>query len=232
MIEVNEKAAAAVKAKTHIIYKDKNGKRLPSVTTVLRIIDKGEGLLVWANRLGQEGLDHREYRDELAGVGTLAHAMIGESLGGELWDREMYTPNQVGSARNAAQAFFNWENLQSSIETKMLETPLISERFKFGGTIDWYGTIGGAPCLIDFKTSKALYNEHEYQVAAYYQLLTENGFPVDEIRVLRVGRTPEEGFEDKRLSMGQIRNGLEVFLSALELQKAVKGYDKTWKKKY
>lgn len=232
MVEINDAAAAAIKTKTHTIYQDKAGKRLPSVTTILRVIDKGEGLLVWANQLGQQGINHRDYRDELADVGTLAHAMIAESLGGEMWDRDMYTPNQISSAQNAVRAFFNWEKLQLPIETKMLEKPLISERFKFGGTIDWYGTIGDVPCLMDFKTSKGLYNEHEYQVSAYYQLLTENGFPVDEIRVLRVGRTPEEGFEDRRLTIGQVRGGLDVFLSALELYKAVNRYNKSWKKRY
>ena len=51
--------------------------------------------------------------------------------------------------------------------------------------------------LLDFKTGKRIYDEALYQVAAYRQLLEEHKYPVQEVRVVRLGKTEDEGFEEK-----------------------------------
>ena len=55
----------------------------------------------------------------------------------------------------------------------------------------------GQHILVDFKTSKAIYDEHKLQLAAYWQLLTENGWAVDEARIVSIGRDESEGFEER-----------------------------------
>ena len=71
----------AKRAKAHTIYKLANGKRVPGVTTVLGIINK-PALVKWANNLGLQGIDSTTYVDGTAKIGTLAHEMIQEYLGG------------------------------------------------------------------------------------------------------------------------------------------------------
>jgi hypothetical protein len=94
----------AKRAKAHTIYKLANGKRVPGVTTVLGVINK-PALVKWANGLGLQGIDSTTYVDETARIGTLAHAMIQEYLGGPKWDRQAFTPEQVDQAENAVLSF-------------------------------------------------------------------------------------------------------------------------------
>lgn len=104
--------------------------------------------------------------------------------------------------------------------------PLVSEIYKFGGTIDWYGKIGDDYWLIDIKTAKGLYPEHEMQVSAYFSMLIENGYKVDGVRLLRVGRSEDEGFDDHVLSDNRLRQGWEVFKCALDLYRAKQKFEK------
>ena len=175
----------AKRAKAHQRYKTADGKVVPGVTTILGIIDK-PALVKWANNLGLQGIDSSAYVDEAARVGTLAHEMIQESLGGPKWDREAYTKDQIDLAENAVLSFYEWERQTGAkMETLLIEKQLVSETLKYGGTIDWYGRIDGKLWLIDIKTCSALHTEYEYQVAAYRHLLAENGLKVDGVRLLR-----------------------------------------------
>ncbi|GAI85683.1 unnamed protein product, partial [marine sediment metagenome] len=58
-------------ANTHRPYHLADGAIIPSVTTILSILDK-PGLPHWAWDLGRQGLDYREIRDAAGRVGTLA----------------------------------------------------------------------------------------------------------------------------------------------------------------
>ena len=216
----------ASRAKAHQRYRLGDGAQVPGVTTVLGIINKPQ-LVKWANNLGLQGIDSTKYVDETARVGTLAHEMIQEYLGGPGWDREAYDAQKVDLAENAVLSFFEWERQTGSrMRTHAIELQMVSEKHRYGGTIDWYGDIGGQMWLVDIKTSKGLYPEHEYQVAAYRWLLQENGYPVDGVRLLRVGRTEDEGFDDHVIPERKLRGGWEVFLSALSLYRAKQTYEK------
>ena len=87
----------------------------------------------------------------------------------------------------------------------------------YGGTIDWYGEIDGKRWLVDIKTSKGLYPEHTFQVSAYWQMLIENGYPVDGVRLLCVGRTEDEGFDDHVIDIPALSDAWKVFEAALNL---------------
>ena len=213
-------------AKAHIRYKTADGKVVPGVTTVLGVINK-PALVKWANNLGLQGIDSSAYVDETARIGTLAHEMIQEYLGGPVVDRGAYTKDQIDAAENALISFFEWERHQEGAKmvTRAIELPLVSEAYRFGGTIDWYGEIGGRMWLVDIKSSKGLFTEHELQVAAYYKMLQENGYAVDGVRLLRVGRTEDEGFDDHVLSPVKLDAGWEVFENALRLYRTKQQYE-------
>jgi len=217
----------AKNSKVHTVYKTKDGTRVPGVTTVLGVINKPE-LMYWAWDLGFKKIDYKKYVNETAKIGTLAHEMIQEHLGGNKVEYGAYTKDQINAAENSLLSYYEWERRQNSgkIETIHIELPLVSEIYKFGGTIDWYGKIGDDYWLIDIKTAKGLYPEHEMQVSAYFSMLIENGYKVNGVRLLRVGRSEDEGFDDHVLSDKRLMQGWEVFKCALDLYRAKQQFEK------
>jgi hypothetical protein len=199
------------KARAHIRYKNKNGKIVPGVTTILSVLNK-PALIPWANNLGLKGIDCTRYRDSMADIGTIAHLMILEHLSGVKQDLSEYSRADIDKAENCLISFFEWEKT-NRISPILVEEPLVSEDHQFGGTIDCYGDLDGKLTLIDFKTSKAIYPEMVYQVAAYRKLLVENGLEVERVRILRIGRSQDEGFEDRLCS--RIEDHWKIFSHCL-----------------
>ena len=209
------------KTKIHTIYKLADGERVPSVTTILGILNK-PALLQWAWQCGIDGLDYKEVRDNAADIGTLAHYMIMCHLREETPDVSEYSKADIDKAENCLLSYFEWEK-GKKIEPIFTETPLISEQYQYGGTIDFFGKIDGQPTLLDFKTGKALYPEYFYQLSAYEQLLAEAGRLIEVTRILRIGRNEDEGFEER--SIGKLDKQWELFLPCkkiYELQKEIR----------
>lgn len=207
--------------KAHTIYKNAAGKRVPGTTTISGVLDKSRFLVPWANNLGLQGIDSSKYVDEKARAGTLAHAMCINHLLKEAAPQEDYTKHEIDQAENSFLKFLPWTD-RHKIEVILAEKPLVSEEHQYGGTMDIYGFLDGEPTLIDLKTSKAIYPEHWIQVAGYSIILEELGYPLNECRILQIGRDESEGFRE------EIRSDLtaerEIFLHCrkiYELQKQV-----------
>lgn len=207
------------KQKVHTTYHLKDGTRVPSVTTYLGILNK-PALMHWSWQQGIAGLDYRKVRDTAATIGTLAHYLILCKLKGEEPDLSDYTPNEIKAAAIPMNKFDEWHK-EHELEPILLETPLVSEKYKFGGTADFYGKDNGALVLLDFKTSGAVYTENFYQLAAYKKLLEEYGYRVKSARILRLSKDADESFEDR--ASGNLAKYWSVFLACqqvYELQKA------------
>jgi hypothetical protein len=199
--------------KVHTVYKTKDGVRVPGVTTVLGILNK-PALIHWAWNLGIEGIDYKKFRDDKADIGTLAHDMAMCHLKGEEVNTTGYTEKQIDLAETCFLKYLEWES-QHKIEPILLETPLVSEKYRYGGTMDNYCLLDGIPTLVDYKTSKAIYSEMFYQLGGYGNLLIENNYPVERHMILRLGRNEEEGFEVKeRIDLGLETN---IFLKLTEV---------------
>lgn len=212
----------ADKTKVHTIYKRANGERVPSVTTVLGILNK-PALLDWAWKLGQQGLDYKAVRDQAGDIGTLAHYLIMCYLKDQKPDTSEYSAQDLDKANICLMKFWEWEK-GHKVETVLVETALISEAYGFGGTIDFYGRIDGYDTLLDFKTGKATYPEMFYQVAAYSQLLKEASYPLFGVRILRIGKAEEEGFEDRAInSLERQWATFQHCLAIYNLQKEMRG---------
>jgi hypothetical protein len=210
-----------VKAKLRYTLAD--GTRVPGVTTVLGVLNK-PGLVTWANNLGLEGIDCRKFVDVLGRIGTLAHHLVLCHLTGETPDLDAYSAEERDRAENALISFFAWEK-DHEVHVVQTEFPMVSERYRFGGTVDLIANIDGISTLVDFKTSKAIFPEHICQVAAYLTLAVENYFPVKQARVLRIGRTEDEGFDDKKFDADELDPYWATFYHALaiyELQKRIR----------
>lgn len=151
----------------------KDGTRVPSVTTILSRFKESGGLVHWAWQLGKEGKDYREVRDQAADAGTLAHAAV------EDWIHKkpvVFTgdPDVCKKAEKAFGAFLEWAD-QTQLEITHTEIPLVSEKYKFGGTFDAM-LVRNRRAMGDWKTSNKVYGEYLAQVAAY-GILWEENFP-------------------------------------------------------
>ncbi|MCK4320978.1 PD-(D/E)XK nuclease family protein [candidate division WOR-3 bacterium] len=186
-----EKSGKNVKA--HIRYFNEAKKRLPGVTTIIGVLNKPL-LVPWANNLGLQGINVKDYVSDKADIGTLVHEMMFCDLSGKDVDTSYYTAVQIEIAQNSFKKYLDWKK-QHTIKPIILEEGMVSERFQFGGTIDNLCSLDGVLTLIDYKTCKALYSEHFIQVTAYRQLLKEANFKVKKVAILRVGRSELEGFD-------------------------------------
>ena len=211
----------------HTIYKKADGTRVPSVTTYLGILNK-PALIDWAWQLGVQGLDYRKVRDQAGDTGTLVHYLILCKIKGIEPDLSIYTPQDIACASSPMTKFEDWRK-QHSVCPIAMEVPFISEVYSFGGTPDFYGLLDDVPTLIDFKTSRAVYMENFCQLAAYKVLLEEQGQLVEQVRLLRVGKSEDEGFEER--SAGNLDNHWKMFLACQQIYELQKQIRKTGREK-
>ncbi len=184
--------------KAHTVYRDKNGKRLPGVTTVLGIIDK-PALVGWANRMGLEGFDTSRLVKDAADKGTLAHAMAqAHVMGMELdWDSINCSKSVRNEAENAFIKFLGWwgDGRYTRIASEFV---MISEKWGCGGTGDIFAirNADGKLLYVDLKTSNGVYREMKIQVSAYAEMYDEvTGNYVDEVWIVRIGKEDTGDFE-------------------------------------
>ena len=166
-------------------YKDpETGNLYPSVTTVLKNTPKAD-MMRWAARIVAERARDRvdivlgdpdkvvdrlqyaptDYRDERGWVGSGVHKLVEAEFSGIWYEPEEITPEQ--------------ERIMESFEEFLNDyevTPILTECTILGdgylGTLDglwkvrdiWTGQT--STCLTDVKTSKGVWPEHEYQLAA------------------------------------------------------------------
>ncbi|MBW1732220.1 MAG: hypothetical protein JRJ75_15285, partial [Deltaproteobacteria bacterium] len=160
-VPAEKKASSLSKTQAHIQYKLADGTLVPGVTTVLNILNK-PALVQWAWDLGRQGLGWREVRDSAGDIGTLAHYLIMCHLKDEVPDKvpdiSEYSRVDIEKATNCLAKFKNWLK-EHPISPIMIEMPLVSEEYKFGGTLDLFAEYNDEFILVDFKTGKSLYDE-------------------------------------------------------------------------
>ena len=165
-------------------YRLADGSKVPGVTTILGELAWNRGALIgWAFKVGQEEPDLKspyQKRDEAAALGTALHETIEASLRGQsdnavrealaeaVADEDAYKP-----VLKSLESFFRWRDM-TRFEPLHLEMSLVSERHRYGGTIDVEGNCGGMLSLLDWKRTGGIYRETHIQVEAYRKLYEEN----------------------------------------------------------
>lgn len=205
---------AAKRSKTHQRYYV-DDKLVPGVTTVLGVLAK-PALVPWANRLGLAGHDVRSYVDVMAVIGTTGHAMICAHNESKKFEADGLPADLIDKAENCFLSYLNWEKTHKIVPI-LCEAQLVSKRYGYGGTVDMYALVDDVPTLMDYKTGRALYSEHTFQVSAYKQLLEEHGHPVEHVRILQIGRDESEGFSEKVVS--DTKREWEIFYHCLQIYK-------------
>ena len=202
----------------HTVYKKKDGTRVPSVTTYLGILAK-PALMHWAWEQGVAGLDYRKVRDQSADIGSLVHHLIFCELTGENSYTPEYTPQDIAGSVPPMEKFESWRK-EHTLKPILLETPIVSELYSFGGTPDYYGLVDDVLTLVDFKTSEGFYLEHFCQLAAYERLLTGAGFKVEKVKLLRFGKKEDEGYGEQVIE--NTENYWEIFLACQRIYEVIK----------
>ena len=205
------------KVKAHQRYYTSDGEMVPGATTILNVINKPY-LIQWANRLGLEGIDTNKYRDEAAAIGTLSHYLVECELKGETPDLKDYTPAQTFRSAYALASYYAWRAAEAeTMESIGVELRLVSDKYRFGGTLDYYGKIDGLYTLVDFKTSASVYPEHRAQAASYARLLQEHGKRLQQVIIVRLGRTDGDSYESHLLNAKSLGLHWELFECALKM---------------
>lgn len=153
-----------------------DGTRVPGTTTVIGRFKDSGALMHWAFQQGKSGAERLyDAAEKAADIGTLAHAMVEKHINGD--DPETVFNGEADDykdkARNAFNEYLEWA-AQTDVKIIAQEMHLVSEEYRFGGTPDAIGMIGNSLCLLDWKTSNAVYPDHAIQLAAYRQLWNEN----------------------------------------------------------
>lgn len=153
-------------------YKLKDGSVVRGVTTIIGRFKESGGLMQWAFQMGKSGARTLyEKRDEAASIGGVVHDSIrAEILGLPAPVFPLEWSAKVGSALDAYHEWFDGARMQ----IVATEVALVSEMYRYGGTIDAVARDGkGRLCLLDWKSSNAVYSDMAIQLAAYRQLWNE-----------------------------------------------------------
>lgn len=154
------------------VYRTSEGKKVPSVTTIISRFKESGGLIRWAHKMGLDGKSLEEETDRACHVGHVVHDWIEADM---LSRPRALQPEGVQMADAVSSAYRAYQGWRSAVQLEPLATefPLVSDNLLFGGTADLLAKVAGAVCLVDWKTSNSTYPEHLVQQGAYATLLRE-----------------------------------------------------------
>lgn len=179
---------------THQKYYLADGSEVGGASTIAKLGDNPEGLIIWANKMGLEGKKSSDIRDKAANSGTIAHFMVDCFFAEETPDLREFEQPEIDTAKIAYDKFMKFWDMESLTWVEK-ETQLVSEVNHYGGTIDLvardeYDKL----VLLDFKTSKQVYLSHRFQGGGYEMLWNENRVePIARRAILLISR--EEGIK-------------------------------------
>lgn len=127
-------------------YVTPDGKRYPSVTTVLSILTE-DSIREWRARVGEETANKISHRASTRG--TAVHAIIEDYINNEPEYAKKYMPN----------VYDNFLSVKSVLDDRIgkvyaQECALYSEHLGVAGRVDCIADFDGKISIIDFKTAK------------------------------------------------------------------------------
>lgn len=195
---------------SHTEYTNRKGVEVPSVTTILKILNK-PSLVKWANYMGFK----RQYVDNIleksSKIGSSVHDLVEAYLMKYFYvfiGTDFWTPSLLKAYLNT---IVEWKN-SHIIEPIFMEKKFCSERF--GGTIDFYGMVDNKYTILDFKTSKKVYSSMFLQLSAYCIMLEENEHKVEQVGIIILN---PEGYNEKIITREELTPYIETFKVLLDL---------------
>ena len=185
--------------KEHLYFLD--GNPMTGVTTILKVISKGDGLIQWAANeavkyikergkeesgrpitwlvdeaiLEEARFAHRKKKEEAGSSGTDVHALI-EMLIKEAIETAGGLILDAKSENKQVQNFIDWA-MRDEVKFLASEKRVYNddESLWYAGTADFTAEIKGKRFVGDIKTGNQIYPEAFYQMAAYRAALERMG---------------------------------------------------------
>ena len=213
-----------------------DGDYVPSVTTILNVISK-PALMPWAVKMGAEWFrDNRKdylkgdikledmikgikgaYRkksQDALNIGEEVHAWCEQAIKFKLGVGTMPSMPDNEVVRESIENFRDWTK-ENDVKWLSSEEKIYNRKYNYAGTVDAIAEVNGVFGVIDFKTSKRLYDEYDLQVSAYGETIEDiYGRDCESSWLLRFDK--EDGsFESKELQSGDHAENFMAFYGAL-----------------
>lgn len=164
------------------LYSTPDGRKYPSITTVLSILSE-DAIKAWRKRVGEEEANRISHRASTRG--TAVHAIVEDYLNNVENYKEKYALNIID----------NFLPLKEILDTRIgkiyaQEVPLFSHHLRVAGRVDCVAEFDGKISIIDFKTSRKIkqkkYIENYFMQEAAYAIMFEErtGIPITQLVTL------------------------------------------------
>jgi len=181
------------------------GKKLPSVTTIIGRFKNATGLIIWSNQLGLKGLNYFDELKKAGDTGTALHDLAELHI----LEKDYELPEDPIAIHCFQQFIEWWESLDC--EVIWTEKKYTSKKLNVGGCPDLLVKHDGKYILVDFKTSKAVYSDMLIQLSCYAELIKENdGIEIHRAVIVRFPKDDDET-EIKKFFKDDLAVGLKQF---------------------
>lgn len=160
-------------------------KGVPSVTWICGFYPKGIAFYKW---LADKGWDEAEALKSAAGdKGSRVHLAIEQILAGDEFRIDTKVMDKTSGEMVelsleeliCVKSFCDWRD-EVKPEILATEITIFSDKHGYAGTVDLICRIDGVLYVVDFKTSKQVWMEHELQISAYRAALESGENPIYE----------------------------------------------------
>jgi hypothetical protein len=211
------------KHKAHVIYRTKDGSRVPGATTVSGYGEDVGGLIHSAWKLGTEGTNYKSEWAKAAEAGTVGHFLIACHFKCVEADLSEYSPEVVDLGENVFLKFL--EDFQrEGLTCVHSEKVYVSEEMRVGGTLDVVARDKeGRLVLIDEKSSKDIYPPYISQLSGYRLIYDENEEEkLQRFAIFRNGKREKGDTELRWIQPETMDRHAEVFRAQVKLYYAWK----------
>lgn len=179
------------------LYTTPDGRKYPSITTVLSILNE-EHIAAWRKKVGEDEANKISYR--AATRGTAVHELIEKYIDNDPEYSKGFMPNVVQ----------NFIDLKSVLDSRLdnvraQEVPLYSDHLRVAGRVDCVAEFDGRLSIIDFKTARKpkkreWITNYFAQEAAYAIMWEERtGEPITQlVTLITVDNEPPQVFIEHR----------------------------------
>ena len=140
-------------------------------------------------KMTKMGFDSRLIARKAAEEGTCAHYLAQCSIMSETPDLGSYPPEIIKVAKPSHKQFLKWLK-NNDVITLGSELQMVSEKHRFGGTIDVLAIVNGELAVVDIKRTAAIYVSHRIQLAGYINMVAEVlNVPVPVAYIVRLNKS-------------------------------------------
>ena len=208
---------------------------LPSVTTILGQLDKSGALMGWVAKITYNYLiDHQEelktaqdptevfkkaktYYKEIQQTaldfGSALHNLI------EVYLKEQKVDGLLEENTLLNKPFEQFKEWQKKYNFELIQSEhIIWSEMRYAGTLDCVARLNDKLYVVDFKSSKAIYDDYLWQISAYMKAYEErtNG-EVAGLGILRLPKNTDDVYEWREYTLEQANDAFDCFMHLCSL---------------